>query len=211
MKIRVLVADDHPLIRAGIIAILAEMPDIEVVAEASSGNEAIRKLATHTVDILVLDLAMSSGSGFDVLGQLSLWDRRPRVLVLSAHPEDQLAVQVLRSGASGYLAKEAAPDLLVAAIRRIHSGRKYVTEGVAEQLVEAVEVGYQRAPHESLSPRELQVFMMLARGRKVSEIAKDLAISPSTAHTFRRRIMEKLGLLRDVELARYALQHKLVD
>ncbi len=211
MKIRVLVADDHPLIRAGIIAILAEMSDIAVVGEASSGNEALRKLALQEVDVLVLDLSMPSGSGFDVLGQLSLWQKRPRVLVLSAHPEDQLAVQVLRSGASGYLAKEAAPELLVAAIRRIHSGRKFVTEGVAEQLVEAGEPGYQAAPHESLSPRELQILMLLATGRKTVEVAADLAVSRSTAYTHRQRILDKLGLAGDVELARYALQHKLVE
>ena len=211
MKTRIMVADDHPLIRAGIVAILRECPDMEVVAEAGSGSDALRKLAQRPVDVLVLDLKMDDGSGFDVLGQLSIWPTRPRVLVLSAHPEDQLALQVLRSGASGYLAKGAAPDELVRAIRKVMSGRKYLSEAVSEQLVETIDPRHPPSGHESLSPREMQVFLRLANGVPVSTLAEDLGISLSTAHTYRRRVLDKVGARGNTDLTRYALQHKLME
>ncbi len=209
--IRVLVADDHPLIRSGVIAILSEQADIHVVAQAASGRETLQLLRKHDVDVLVLDLKMPDGGGFDVLAQLSGWMARPQVVVLSHYAEDQLAIQALRAGAAGYLPKEAAPELLVTAIRRIHAGGRFVTEELAALLVDAVDPTRARAPHETLAPREFQVFRLLAAGKKTPAIASELTISVSTAHTLRRRVQDKLGVASDVELARYALDHGLAE
>ncbi len=209
--IRVLVADDHALIRRGVVAILSEHADIHVVAEAGSGTETLELLRKHAVDVLVLDLKMPDGGGFDVLASLTTWPTRPRVIVLSHYAEDQLAIQALRAGASGYLPKETAPELLVTAIRRVHAGGRFVSESLAALLVDAVDPARAKAPHETLAPREFQVFRLLATGKKTPAIAADLGISVSTAHTLRRRIQEKLGVVSDVELARYALEHQLAE
>lgn len=211
MTIRVLVADDHPLLREGIVRILSETADIQVVGKAASGVETINLLTTTPVDVLVLDLSMPDRGGFEVLGQISTWPKRPRVLVLSAHPEDQLAIRVLRAGASGYLTKESAPESLVKAIRRIHAGGRYISEAVAEQLAFAVDPFREPPSHEQLSPREFQIFRLIASGRKTTAIAHDLSISLSTVHTIRRRLLEKLQLTSDVEVARYAVQHGLIE
>lgn len=209
--IRILVADDHPLLRKGIIRILSEHPDMCVVGEAASAQETADFLLQEAVDVLVLDLNMPDRSGFEVLGQLSTWTHRPHVLVLSAHPEDQFAIRVLRAGASGYMNKEAAPDALVKAIRKIHAGGRYVTEAVAEQLVDSIAPRNPLPRHADLSPREFQIFRLIAQGHKVSKIATDLAISGSTVHTVRRRLMAKLGVASDVDMGRYAVQHDLID
>jgi two-component system invasion response regulator UvrY len=211
MTIRVLVADDHPIIRSGVIAILAENRDIEIVAEAASGRETLDALKKHVVDVLVLDLKMPEGGGFDVLAQIATWPKRPKVVVLSHYAEEHFAIQALHAGASGYLPKEAAPDQLVKAVRRVHAGGRYVTEALADQLVDVTDPARTKAPHEHLSPREFQVFMALASGKKTQNIATDLGISLSTAHTLRRHVHEKLGVDSDVDLARYAMALRLVD
>lgn len=209
--IRVLVADDHPLLRKGIVRILSEHEDITVVAEAATAAQTIDLLSSTAVDVVLLDLNMPDRSGFEVLGQLLTWPKRPRVLVLSAHPEDQFGVRVLRAGASGYMNKETAPDLLVKAIRRIHSGSRYVSEAVAEQLADAVAPLQQRPAHEQLSPREYQVLRLIAAGQRVSAIAPQLGLSPSTVHTVRQRLLAKLSLATDADVARYAVQHRILS
>lgn len=209
--IRVLVADDHPLLRKGIVRILSEHEDIAVVAEAATAAQTIDLLSSTAVDVLLLDLNMPDRSGFEVLGQLLTWPKRPRVLVLSAHPEDQFGVRVLRAGASGYMNKETAPDLLVKAIRRIHGGGRYVSEEVAEQLVDTVAPQQLRPAHDQLSPREYQVLRLIAAGQRVNAIAPQLGLSPSTVHTVRQRLLTKLSLSSDADVARYAVQHKILS
>lgn len=209
--IRVVVVDDHPLLRQGIVRILSDTADIVVVGEAASAAAAVDLVTRHAVDLLVLDLSMPGRGGFEVLGQLASWPHAPRTLVLSVHPEDQFAVRALRAGAHGYLNKEAAPEELVKAIRRIHAGGRYITPAVAEQIADAIDPRHDGPVHERLSPREFQVFRLLAQGHRVPEIAPMLALSPSTVHTIRRRMLVKLGVKRDVEVARYAVQHGLVD
>lgn len=209
--IRVLVADDHPLLRKGIVRILSEHEDITVVAEAATAAQTIDLLCSTAVDVVLLDLNMPDRSGFEVLGQLLTWPKRPRVLVLSAHPEDQFGVRVLRAGASGYMNKETAPELLVKAIRRIHSGSRYVSEAVAEQLADTVAPLQQRPAHEQLSPREYQVLRLIAAGQRVSAIAPQLGLSPSTVHTVRQRLLAKLSLASDADVARYAVQHNILS
>lgn len=208
--ISILVADDHPLLRNGIIRILGEQTDMRVVGEAANAAQAVEALANADVDILVLDLNMPDRSGFEVLGQLATWPRRPKVLVLSAHPEEQFALRVLKAGASGYMNKEAAPDALVKAIRRIHGGGRYISAAVAEQLADAISPGADRPRHLGLSPREFQVFRLIATGSRVPVICQQLSLSPSTVHTVRRRVLGKLGLTSDVDLARYAVQNALL-
>ncbi|HXF65136.1 MAG TPA: response regulator transcription factor [Burkholderiales bacterium] len=209
--IRVLLADDHAIVRAGLKEILAETGDIAVAGEAANGQEVIAQVRTREFDVAVLDLSMPGRSGIELIRQVK--SERPglRVLVLTMHGEDQYAVRALKAGASGYLTKESAADQLVAAIRRIAAGGAYVTPETAERL--ALEAGAPSgaAPHSRLSDREFQVLCMIARGASVTEIARELSLSVKTVSTHKSRILEKMGLANQAELIRYALEHKLLD
>jgi len=208
--IRVVVADDHPLLREGIARLLRETPDLQVVGEAGNGDEAVDLVAGGGADVLVLDLAMPGRGGFDVLARLRSWPVRPRVLVLSAHPEDQLAVRTLKAGAAGYLSKESAPEELVKAIRRVAEGLRYVTPAVAELLARSAAKEKPERLHETLAPREFEVFLLVARGKRLAEIARALGVSRSTARTLRQRVLFKLELANDAEVARYAVENGLL-
>jgi len=209
--LRILIADDHPLFRRGLKQIIAETSDMVVADEAADGREALSKAATGDYDVLLLDITMPFKNGVDVLSQLK--NERPTlpVLMLSMHPEEQYAVRALRAGASGYLTKESAPEELVAAIRKVSTGGKYVSASLAERLASIVQRDDEALPPETLSHREYQVMCILASGKTVSAAARELSLSVKTISTYRARILEKLKMKNNAELMRYAIKNQLVE
>ncbi|MGH2606652.1 MAG: response regulator [Anaerolineales bacterium] len=209
--IRVLIADDHAVVRQGLKQILGEAHDITVVGEATNGVEVLEQSRSVEWDVMVLDLAMPGRSGFDILLELRN-EKRPRpILVLSMYAEDQYARRVLKAGAAGYLTKESAPEELLNAIRRIVRGGKYISQTLAEKLADEIGDPSDRPPHEALSDREFQVMRLLGAGKTVSQIAADLALSVKTVSTYRGRVLQKLNLKTNGELIHYAIQHHLLE
>ena len=209
--IRVLLADDHAIVRAGLKEILADTGDITVAGEATNGQEVMAQVRGHDYDVAVLDMSMPGRSGIELIKLIKSEKPKLRVLVLSMHSEQQYAVRALKAGASGYLTKEVAADQLVAAIRRIAAGGAYVSPETAERLVLDTAPQAGAASHTRLSDREYQVFQMIARGVSVTGIARELSLSVKTVSTHKTRVMEKMGLANQAELIRYALEHKLLD
>jgi len=209
--IRVLLADDHAMVRAGLKEILADTGDITVAGEATNGQEVMERVRGQEYDVAVLDMSMPGRSGIELIKQVK--DEKPklRILILTMHSEQQYAVRALKAGASGFLTKEAAADQLVAAIRKIAGGGAYVSPETAERLVLDAAPRAEAAPHTLLSDREFQVLQMIAGGRTVGEIAKKLSLSVKTVSTHKTRILHKMGLANQAELIRYALEHKLLD
>jgi two-component system invasion response regulator UvrY len=209
--IRVLLADDHRIVREGLKQVLADAPEIEISAEATSGAEALAAVQARggppALHVVLLDIAMPDGDGLDVLQQLhKSWPQLP-VLMLSTYPERQYAVRCIKLGAAGYLNKGADPDDMIAAVRKVAAGGRYVTPATAEALASAVGASSARVGHEALSHREYQVFRLLTTGHNVSEIGAHLQLAPNTVSTYRARILEKTGTKNDVELALYAERH----
>jgi len=209
--IRILIADDHAIVRQGLRQIVSDQPDMVVAGEADSLTQTMEAVQSDSWDVLVLDLTMPDGNGLDLLRELRFTKPDIRVLVLSMHSEDQFALPVLQAGASGYLTKETVPEELVRALRRIHRGGKYVSQSLAEKLVGAVGGDDNREEHEKLSAREFQVFFMLATGRTLKEIARELGLSVKTISTYRSRTLEKLGLQTNAEIVRYAIHQRIID
>lgn len=209
--INILIADDHPIVREGLKQIIAETDDIVIKGEASDGAEVLDRVRRGRWDVIVLDLSMPGMNGLDLLKQLNVQYPSLPVLVLSMHPEDQYAVRVLRAGASGYLTKESAADQLVAAIRKVAQGGKYVSPALAEKLVFDLDTDSDKPPHEKLSDREFQVLCMIASGKTVTEIAIELALSVKTVSTYRSRILEKMDMQRNSDLTHYAIQQGLIS
>jgi two-component system invasion response regulator UvrY len=209
--IRVLVADDHTVVRRGVLQILAEAPDIVVTGEAASGHQVLQAVRENDYDVLVLDIAMPDGGGLEILKQLGGLKPGLRVLILSMYPEKQYAVRALKAGAAGYLTKESAPDELIAAIRHVAQGGKYITQALGEVLAAELGGRTQPEPHTTLSDREYEVMSRLAAGKTVSEIANELSLSVKTISTYRARVLEKLGLETTAEIIRYALEQGLVE
>ena len=209
--IRILIADDHKLVRKGLRQILLDTPNVEVVDEAGNGKETIDKISNNEYDLVLLDIALPGRSGIDVLKQLRCFKPNLPVLILSMYPEEQYAVRSLRAGASGYLTKESAPEELIDAINRISKGRKYITTTLAERLAFEIEVNSDKALHETLSDREYQVLCMIASGRTVGEIADILSLSVKTISTHRSRILRKMGMKNNSQIIRYAIKLGLVD
>ncbi len=209
--IRVLVADDHAVVRRGVVQILAESPHIVVAGEASCGSEVLRAVRENDYDIVLLDIAMPGGSGLEVLKQLHSLKPDVQVLILSMYPEKQYALRALKAGAAGYLTKDSAPDELIDAIDRISQGDKYITRSLAQELASELGGKAGRELHEALSDREYQVMRLLAAGKSVSEIAAQLSLSVKTVSTYRTRILEKLGLKTTAEIMHYALERGLVE
>jgi len=209
--IKILIADDHAIVREGLKQILSESPDLVVVAEASTGQEVLEKIPKNDLDLVVLDIAMPGRGGLDILKEIK--SQRPRlpVLMLSMYPEEQYAVRVLKSGASGYLTKESAPAELVKAIRQISQGKKYISPSLAEKLAIDLEISPDKPPHETLSDREYQVMCMIASGKTLREIADGLSLSIKTISTYRSRILEKMNMKTNAELTHYAIKNSLVD
>lgn len=209
--IKILIADDHAIVREGMKQMLAGVPDMVVADEASSGQEALNKIWKGDFDVVVLDIAMPGKSGLDTLKELKSEKPRLPVLILSMYPEEQYAVRVLKAGASGYLTKESAPDELVAAIRRISQGKKYISSSLAEKLAVDLDADAKKPFHEALSDREFQVLCLIASGKTVGEIAEKLSLSVKTISTYRTRILEKMHMKNNAELTYYAIQHHLVE
>jgi len=208
---KILIADDHAVVREGLKQVLSESPDFIVAAEASTGQEVMDKISKKDFDLVVLDIAMPGRGGLDVLKEIKTQKPKLSVLVLSMYPEEQYAVRVLKAGASGYLTKESAPDELVKAIRQISQGKKYVSPSLAEKLALDLEISSDRPPHEILSDREYQVMCMIASGKTLKEISEELSLSIKTISTYRTRILEKMNMKNNAELTHYAIKNRLID
>jgi two-component system, NarL family, invasion response regulator UvrY len=209
--IKILIADDHAIVRQGLRQIIADTIDMTVTGEATNGQDVLDMIERQPFDIIVLDLSMPGRGGLETLKMIhSLYPNLP-VLILSMHPEEQYAVRVLKDGASGYLTKDSAPEELVNAIRRIASGRKYITETLAERLAEDLEHPADEQIHSTLSDREFQVMQMLASGLSVSDIAERLSLSVKTVSTFRKRVLIKMQLKNNAELIHYVVTNHLID
>lgn len=208
--IRILIADDHPVVRQGLKQMLADEPDMEVAGEAANASELLEKVRREPWDIVLLDITMPGRGGLEVLKDVRREHGKLPVLVLSMHPEDQFGLRVLKAGASGYLTKDSAPEELVKAIRRVCGGGKYISQLLAEQLAIHLDTSEPGPPHESLSDREYQVMCLIASGKRVGDIAKDLALSVKTISTYRLRILEKMVLKTNAELTRYAMERGLI-
>ncbi len=209
--IRLLIADDHPIVREGLRRIAADQPGISVVAEAASADEALTKVASNAVDVMLLDVSMPGPTFIEVLQQVRRDHSSVKVLVLSVHPEDQWAVRALRAGAAGYLTKDHSPEQLIEAIRRVYRGGKYVTAALAEKLATGLEAGGSGTPHEGLSDREYEVLRALGAGLSVKDVAGRLNLSPKTVSTYRTRILEKMQMRTNADLVRYVRDHALGD
>lgn len=209
--IRVLIADDHQIVRAGLRQFIADEPDIRVEGEAASGDEVMTRLREMEFDVVVLDISMPERNGIDVLKLLRQRHPDLPVLILSTYPEDQYAINLIRAGASGYLTKESAPDDLVKAIRTVAQGRRYVSPTVADLLIGGLDKPTDQALHQTLSKREFQIFCKLSRGQSVSVIAEQLFLSVKTVSTYRSRILEKMGMKTNADLTYYAIKNGLVE
>jgi DNA-binding NarL/FixJ family response regulator len=209
--IRVVLADDHAIVREGLKRIVGEVADLQVVGEAADGTGVMQRVRELEFDVLVLDLSMPGRSGMELIKQARAEKPRLRILVLSMHQEAQYAVRAIKSGASGYLTKESAPAQLEQAIRKVAAGGAYISAEVAEQLALGAMPGGEASPHEGLSDREFQVLRMLAAGISVSEAAAQLHLSVKTVSTHKANLMQKLGLQNQSELIRYAIKHGLVE
>jgi len=208
---RVLLVDDHAILRRGLRALLSDAFHGATFGEASSAEQALQQLGKKPWDIALLDITLPGRSGLDLLKELKAAQPKLPVLVLSAHPEDQFAVRALKAGAEGYMTKESAPEELVQAIRKVLAGGRYVSPTLAEKLALNVRKDFTGAPHETLSDREHEVMCRIALGQTVTEIAGELSLSVKTISTYRARILEKLGVKNSAEITRYAIQNGLVS
>ena len=208
--LRILIADDHAIIRKGLKQILLEEYPSAVIEEVNDAEAAIKKTITNEWDILICDLSMPGRSGLDVLQHVKQNLLKLPVLILSIHPEEQYAIRALRAGAAGYLSKDAATEELVKAVQRILQGRKYISSSLAEIMASELDQETSKPPHELLSDREFHVFKLIADGKSVSEIAEQLSLSITTVSTYRSRILEKMDIKTNADMTRYALEKKLI-
>lgn len=208
---KIIVVDDHAVVRRGLIQILESMREVNSVSEARSGNELIELLKEDEYDVVVLDISMPGKSGLDVLKEIKAIKQNISVLILSIHPEEQYAVRALKAGASGYITKDSAPEELVTAVKRIMEGRKYISQSLAEKLAGSYDITSPKLPHEILSDREFEVFKMIASGNTVSNIAESLFLSAKTISTYQSRIYEKTGLKSRSEITLYAIKNGLIE
>ena len=209
--IRIVIVDDHAIVRAGLRQFLVEQPDLEVVGEASNGREALDLVRKGGLDVIVMDLSMPDQNGVDALAAIKARAPELPVLILSGYPEAHYATNLLRQGASGYLNKECDPQEIVTAVRTVARGRKYITPTVAELLADQLNAGADKPLHEQLSEREFQVFLRLAQGETIGVIADSLSLSVKTVSTYRTRIMEKMSLESNSDLTYYALKNGLIQ
>lgn len=209
--IRILIADDHNIVRHGLAQILQSSGGMEVVVSFTNGNDALNWLSDNDCDVALIDIAMPGMNGIDLLNRLRKEKPALPVLILSAYPEDQYAVRLIKAGAAGYLNKECVPEEVVAAVHGVLNGKRYITPAVAEMLANELTMPNGNLPHETLSNREYQIFMLLASGKTVAEIAGILRLSVKTISTYRTRILEKMHLQNNAQLMRYAVEKSLLQ
>jgi len=209
-KIRILIADDHPIVREGYKKILMSQPDMDVTGEAGNGQEVLDLIQKKDFDLILLDISMPGRSGLEILKELKGQKPHLPVMILSIYPEEQYAVRAFRDGASGYLTKASTPKELISAIRKVSQGGRYVTEALAEKLTYFLHGDVDKAPHEKLSDREYQVMLLIASGKTVTQIAEELCLSVKTISTYRRHILEKMQFATNAEITMYAIQNKLL-
>ena len=210
--IRVLLADDHSIVRGGLARIIKDSGDIEVVAEAADGQEAIDQVHRTSPDVAIIDISMPGLDGLEVIGQLRQYYPKLPILILTMHEEEQYVVRAIGAGANGYITKRSAPEQLVKAIRRVHAGGRYLSDSAAESLAQHMAAGPRnRTPLDTLSNREIQVLRHLALGHTVREIAQAYHLSTNTVHTYRLRLLRKLNLRNNAEISLFAIQNRLVE
>lgn len=207
---KIIIVDDHELIREGLKKVAAKEPDIEIMGEASNSDELFQLLDQHEVDIVLLDISLPGRSGIDIIADIKIQAPNTKILILTMHPEDRFAIQALKAGASGYITKNNASKSLVAALRKISEGRKYITSSLAEQLAAELEMNYEKPLHESLSTREFEVMRLIVEGKTVKDIASMLSISANTVASYRARILEKMKMKTNAEIIRYAIEQKIM-
>ncbi len=206
-----MIVDDHAVVRKGLKQIFEEHPDLQVVDEAGSGNQLLDKLKKTECDVIILDISMPGKDGIDTLKDIKAERPDMPVLIFTMYPEEQYAVRVLKAGASGYLNKENEPEELIKAIHKVAQGRKYISSFLAELLASNLEIDGKKPLHESLSDREFQVMCMIASGKTVTQVARELSLSINTISTYRIRIMEKMNMSNNAEITHYAIKNRLVD
>ena len=209
--IRIVIVDDHAIVRSGLRQFFSEQVDLRVVGEAANGREALDLVRKGDIDVLVMDLSMPEHSGIDALAAVRARAPELPVLILSGFPEAHYATTLLKQGASGYLNKQCDPEEIVTAIRTLHRGRKYITAAVAERLADGLDGTASKLPHDLLSEREFQVFLRLANGETIGHMAESMSLSVKTVSTYRTRVMEKMGLASNSDLTYYALKNGLIE
>jgi len=208
---KILIADDHSIVREGLKQYVKTLDKVSLIDEAVDGNEAWTKIKDGDYDLVILDVSMPGMSGLDVLRNIKERNLKTRVLILSVHPQEQYAIHAFKMGASGYLSKDSAFEELTLAIKKIASGGRYVASAFAEKLAFNGYDSDTRKLHEKLSEREFQVMVMLAKGKSVTEIAKEIFISDKTVSTYRARILEKMGMKKNADLTLYAIKNNLIE
>jgi DNA-binding NarL/FixJ family response regulator len=208
--IDIIIVDDHPIVREGLVSLVSRAQGLRVAGEAANADEALKLIRTQRFDVILLDVALPGRSGIDLLKQLHVEFPELRVLMLSVYPEKQFALRCLKAGALGYLTKESTGGELITAIHTVEQGKRYVTHTLAQQLADVVDLGTTTPLHESLSDREFEVLCMLGQGKSVAQVASLLSLSVSTVHTYRARILAKMNLESNAELIFYVLEHQLV-
>ncbi len=209
--IKIIIADDHEIVRAGLRQIISEDRELTVAGEAVDGQSLLEKVRKDDFDVILLDIKMPGRSGLEILKQLKIEKPNIPVIVLSMHPEDQYALRALKAGASGYLTKETASDQLIDSIKKVHGGGKYISETLAERLADSIASGREAPPHTYLTDREYQVASMIASGKTITDIAKELFLSVKTISTYRQRILEKMNMKNNAELTHYMIKNNLLD
>ncbi|HEX5340897.1 MAG TPA: response regulator transcription factor [Duganella sp.] len=209
--IKVFIADDHAIVREGLKQILAETRDIVVAGEAESGLDAIKLFRKSECQVMLLDISLPDRNGIEVLKQIKKEKPELSVLMLSMHREDQYAIRALKAGAAGYLTKQSAPKELVTAIRQVASGLKYISAALAQELANHVNDDHEAPLHETLSDREYQTLTMIASGKTVGTIAKELSLSVKTVSEYRARLLVKMKLKNSAELTHYAIKNQLIE
>jgi DNA-binding NarL/FixJ family response regulator len=208
--IKILLVDDHTIVRRGLKQILAGTPDMVVLDEASNAREALSKTSQNTYDVILLDITMPDIDGLQFLDRIKKENPDQSVLILSMHPEEEFAVESFKKGAAGYITKESAPEELIVALRKVHSGGKYVSPKFAERLASELKIGMELSLHEQLSQRELEVMKMIASGKKLQEMAGHLSLSAKTISSYRASLMKKMKMKNNAEITAYAVKNNLI-
>jgi two-component system, NarL family, invasion response regulator UvrY len=209
--LRILIADDHPVVRQGIMRIIEETSDLKVTDEAEDGTEALKKISEQEFDLILLDISMPGRDGLEVIREIKRIRPQLPVLILTMHPEKYYGMRMFQAGASGYLTKQNAPFNLIEAIRKVSHGGLYISDSLAELLVASIKKGSEKPGYEKLSDREYQIMLMVASGKKIKDISEELCISVKTIHVHRRHILEKMGLESDSDIIHFAIQNGLLE